>query len=77
MFISANRLLHDFHCVLECLNWQAEVIQNLILILKPCRHLMFKLLAQNKELSESLSLKLLNVLVLLIQQAKRVILEFS
>ena len=38
---------------------------------------MFKLLPQNKEFPKSFPLELFNILVLLVEQAKRVIFEFT
>ena len=69
--------MHDLHRVLERLDRQGQVIENLVLILKPCGHLVLELLSQDQELSESLFLERLNVFVLAVKLAQSVVFEFA
>lgn len=74
---SADSLLHNFHGVLEGLDAQTQVVEDFVLVFEASGHLVLQGLAQDQELTESLLLEALNVLVLAIQLPQRIVLELA
>ena len=62
---------------MEGLDRRGQIVQNLVLIFKPVRHLVLQLLSQSQKLGKRLLLERFDVLVLLIELPQGLVLELA